>query len=78
MRGWAPRPKWALVLGGNRLTAVPEWVGNLTALTTLSLGGSPLTAVHGTAHSTYATRGAGTVQRTVPRRLQTASKIVTA
>jgi len=34
-----------LTLAGMQLTAVPDWVGNLTALTTLNLYGNQLTAV---------------------------------
>jgi Leucine-rich repeat (LRR) protein len=36
-----------LMLAGMQLTAVPDWVGNLTALTTLYLPGNQLTAVPG-------------------------------
>jgi Leucine-rich repeat (LRR) protein len=33
-----------LRLGGNELTALPDWLGNLTALRTLHLGGTGLAA----------------------------------
>ena len=32
-------------LAGMRLASVPEWLGNLTALTTLDLGGNQLASV---------------------------------